>query len=106
MPLEEISQVEVLDFPREGERSVPPVEKLVLEFPVSAFGRVAAFFAGSLSAEPAGKGKVRASVHTAWDDALQAWLFSEGPEVRLVAPKKAAEQFRERAKALAKAYKS
>lgn len=33
-------------------------------------------------------------------------LFTLGPELRLVSPKKAAEQFRERAKALAKVYKS
>lgn len=106
VPLPEITCVRLLDRPREGEKSLPAKERLVLELPASLLDEAARFFHGELSIEPFGKGKVRAVVRTQLDGELFAWLFSHGPEIRLTAPKKAAEQFRERAKSLAKAYKS
>ena len=59
-----------------------------------------------LLVEQQGKGKLRASVKTGVEPSLFAWLFQMGGEVRLVGPKKLTEQLRERAKSLAKSYKS
>lgn len=105
LPLEEIHGVELLSNPREGEKKLPGWERLTLEFPVGRLEEVCRFFDGAMETEPFGKGKIRAVVQTQLDAEFFAWLFSQGPELRLTAPKKAAEQFRERAKSLAKAYK-
>lgn len=104
--LEEMSQVQLLSQPREGEKALPDQEKLTLEFSQELLSQVAARFEGALLVEQQGKGKVRASVKTAVEPDLFAWLFQMGGDVRLVGPKKLAEQLRERAKALAKSYKS
>lgn len=105
-PLEEMSQVQLLSQPREGEKALPDPEKIILEFPQEILPQVADQFEGHLLVEQQGKGKLRASVKTAVEPALFAWLFQMGGEVRLVGPKKLAEQLRERAKSLAKSYKS
>ena len=102
----EISQVQLLSQPREGERFLPSQEKLLLEFPQELLTQIIAHFGETLAVEPVGKGKLRAAVKTAVDPSFYAWLFTFGNDVRLVGPKKVAEQFRERAKALAKSYKS
>lgn len=103
-PLGEISQVRLLTQPREG--SLPPGEKLTFEFSQEILSQVAARFEGALAVEQLGKGKLRATVKAPVDDRLFTWLFYLGTQVRLTAPKKVAEQFRERAKSLGKFYKS
>lgn len=105
-PVAELSQLELLSLPREGEQALPGPERLVLEFPSRLLGQVAAAFEGELKLETMGKNKIRAAVQAPLDGWLMSLLFTLGPELRLVSPKKAAEQFRERAKALAKVYKS
>ena len=105
-PLGEISQPEFLSQPREGEKYLPSAERLTLEFPAARLNQVASYFDGALTVESFGKGKIRSVVYAKLDRVFQAWLFANGPEIKLAAPKKAVEQFRERAKALAKAYKS
>lgn len=81
-------------------------EKITLEFSVGLAEAVTERFGSNIKTEQAGKNRLRATLRTEIDEALFAWLFSQGTEVRLVTPKKLAEQFRERAKALAKMYKS
>ena len=105
-PLEEMKQVQLLSQPREGEKALPDLEKLTLEFSQELLPQVAARFEGALVVEQQGKGKLRASVKASVEPALFGWLFQMGGEVKLVGPKKLAEQLRERAKALAKSYKS
>lgn len=105
-PVAELSQLELLSLPREGEQALPGPERLVLEFPSRLLGQVAAAFEGELKLETMGKNKIRAAVQAPLDGWLMSLLFTLGPELRLVSPKKAAEQFREQAKALAKVYKS
>lgn len=104
--LEEMSQVQLLSQSREGEKALPDPEKITLEFPQEILPQVAAQFEGRLLVEQQGKGKLRASVKTGVEPSLFAWLFQMGGEVRLVGPKKLTEQLRERAKSLAKSYKS
>lgn len=81
-------------------------EKITLEFSSGLAEAVAERFGSNIKAEQVGKNRLRAAFRTETDEKLFAWLFSQGTEVRLVSPKKLAEQFRERAKALAKLYKS
>lgn len=105
-PVAEISQVQLLSQPREGEKSLPDQERLILEFSQEIMPQVAARFGEGLILEQLGKGKFRTVVKTPVDLSFFSWLFACGSEVKLVGPKKVAEQFRERAKSLAKAYKS
>lgn len=81
-------------------------EKITLEFSTGLAEAVAERFGSNIKMEQVGKNRLRASLRAAIDERLFTWLFSQGTEVRLVSPKKLAEQFRERAKALAKMYKS
>ncbi len=81
-------------------------EKITLEFSSSLLDAVSERFGPGLSPEPVGKNRLRITARTDPGPALFAWLFSQGTEVKLTAPKKLAEQFRERAKAAAKLYKS
>lgn len=104
--LGEIAQVQLLSQPREGETYLPSQEKVVLEFPQELLSKIAERFDGAMVVEQQGKGRYRAVVKTAVDASFFAWLFAMGSDVRLTGPKKIAEQFRERAKSLAKAYKS
>lgn len=106
LPVEALSRLQLLTQPREGEGMLPNLEKLTLEFPQGQLEAVALHFAGALSLETVGKGRLRAVVKAPVDEALFAWLFTAGSGVQLIAPKKAAGQFRERAKSLAKAYKT
>lgn len=104
-PVEQLSQVRTVPQPRVGEFALPSEEKLTLEFSQELLPQVAAYFDGRLTVEPLPKGRLRGFVKAPVDDSLLAWLFAGGRDVRLTAPKKAAEQLREQAKALAKAYK-
>lgn len=81
-------------------------EKITLEFSSGLTETVSERFGTNIKAEQVGKNRMRAAFRTETGETLFAWLFSQGTEVRLVSPKKLAEQFRERAKALAKMYKS
>ncbi len=90
----------------EGSKESRAGEKLSLEFSKSLLPQVERRF-GKLSRVETLQGeKMRAQVVGAVEPSLFSWLFEMGLEVRLTSPKKVAEQFRERAKALAKAYKS
>lgn len=95
---------------RKEPQTVPHVEtageKVTLEFSAESAKMVEERFDSDLKTEPAGKNRIRATFRTDIDADFFAWLFSQGTEVRLISPKKAAEQFRERAKALSKLYKS
>lgn len=81
-------------------------EKVTLEFSTAWLPAVTERFGPNLKTEQAGKNRLRAVLRTETGSEFFAWLFSQGTEVRLVSPKRLAEQFRERAKALAKLYKS
>ena len=63
-------------------------ERLVLEFPSRLLGQVAAAFEGELKLETMGKNKIRAAVQAPLDGWLMSLLFTLGPELRLVSPKK------------------
>lgn len=104
--LGEIAQVQLLSQPREGESYLPGQEKVVLEFPQELLPKLAERFDGAMVVEQQGKNRYRAVVKTSVDSGFFAWLFAMGSDVRLTGPKKIGEQFRERAKSLAKAYKS
>lgn len=86
-------------------RESAPKEKITLEFVPAAQARVLARFGPSLKPEPAGKNRLKLTVRAARDEDLLAWLFLQGADVRLTAPKKLAEQLRERAKTVSKLYK-
>ena len=113
-PLRQVSQVRLLPQAREGEEFLPAVEKFTLEFPqellpqvASHFdGQVASRFDGALALEHLGKARLRATGKAPLDGEFFGWLFSMGNAVRLTSPKAAAEQLREQAKAVGKAYKS
>lgn len=81
-------------------------EKIVLEFPSIFLESLEKRFGRELFPEPVGKNRMRAVVRTEPDPEFFAWLFYFGTEIRLVAPKKLMEQYRERAKSVAKLYKS
>ncbi len=98
---EALRQTPILEERREG-----PGEKIVLEFSSQAVDAVREQFGSGVSPEPVGKNRLRAVVRAETSAALFSWLFSQGTEVRLVSPKKLAEQFRERAKSIAKFYKN
>ena len=104
IPLCAIAQGKLLERPREG--ALPVGEKLTLEFPQEFLSQVAGHFSGALAVEALGKGRLRATVKAPVDGALFTWLFSMEGNVRLTGPKKVVEQFRDRAKSLAKSYKS
>lgn len=110
LPLERLAELEILSEARDSSDLFPAPEgkgeKLVLEFPSDRLGVVAERFGADFTAEPAGKNRVKASLKAILSPDLFTWLFSQGPDIRLIAPKKLAEQFRERAKALAKLYKA
>lgn len=86
-----------------GER---PGVKIVLDFPEELLDQIAEHFDQDVSPERVGKSRLRAALRAEPGPDLFAWLFAQGTSVRLTAPKKLAEQFRERAKTLAKFYKS
>lgn len=81
-------------------------EKLVLEFSASLLETVEDRFGSGLKTEPGNKNKLRATIKTRLEPDFFPWLFSLGTEIKLLSPKKLAEQFRERAKAVSKLYKS
>lgn len=80
--------------------------KLVFDFSEELLEEFRERFGPSFSTERVGKGRLRAAIRTEPGPELFSWLFSKGTEIKLVAPKKLGEQFRERAKAVAKLYKS
>ncbi len=81
-------------------------EKITLEFAVSLLDTVQERFGAEISTEPAGKNRIKAVFRTEVGPQLFSWLFSQGTDVRLTAPKKLAEQYREKAKSIAKLYKN
>lgn len=105
-PLRQVSQVRLLPQAREGEEFLPAVEKFTLEFPQELLSQVASRFDGALALEHLGKARLRATGKAPLDGEFFGWLFSMGNAVRLTSPKPAAEQLREQAKAVGKAYKS
>lgn len=105
-PLRQVSQVRLLPQAREGEEFLPAVEKFTLEFPQELLPQVASRFDGALALEHLGKARLRATGKAPLDGEFFGWLFSMGNAVRLTSPKPAAEQLREQAKAVGKAYKS
>ena len=105
-PLRQVSQVRLLPQAREGEEFLPAVEKFTLEFPQELLPQVASRFDGALALEHLGKARLRATGKAPLDGEFFGWLFSMGNAVRLTSPKAAAEQLREQAKAVGKAYKS
>lgn len=105
-PLRQVSQVRLLPQAREGEEFLPAVEKFTLEFPQELLPQVASRFDGALALEHLGKTRLRATGKAPLDGEFFGWLFSMGNAVRLTSPKAAAEQLREQAKAVGKAYKS
>ncbi len=80
--------------------------KLVLEFSTDQKSAVEEFFGSDISAEPSGKNRFRATLRAELGPDFYGWLLLQGTAVRVVSPKKLAEQLRERAKAMAKLYKS
>lgn len=112
VPLEKLEDLELLSEERDtAKASVPEkqskkTEKIVLEFSLDQLSVVAERFGSDFTVESAGKGRVRAALKGDADPELFVWLFFHGPDVRLTAPKKMVEQFREKAKSLAKLYKS
>lgn len=114
-PVDGIASLELLSISREGGEMAAAAEtaghgkqeeKLVLEFSTELLGPVAEHFGSNFSAEPVGKGRLRAALQTEIGPELFAWLFSYGTDVKLIAPKKLAERFREQAKLVAKLYKN
>ena len=101
-PLRQVSQVRLLPQAREGEEFLPAVEKFTQEL----LPQVASRFDGALALEHLGKARLRATGKAPLDGEFFGWLFSMGNAVRLTSPKAAAEQLREQAKAVGKAYKS
>lgn len=99
--LQKAIQNEPIEPPKEKQE-----EKLTLEFPAEQKETVLERFGAELPMEPAGKNRLRAVLRAEISPELLGWLFVKSPEVRLVAPKKLAEQLRERAKTMAKSYKS
>lgn len=113
--LDAISPPEILSESREGGEAVAAAEsvadnqrteKLVLEFSAKLLGAVTERFGTDFWAEPIGKNRFRAVLRAELPEDFFPWLFAQGTEIRLVAPKKLAEQFRESAKAIAKHYKN
>lgn len=92
------------DAPREDPET--PREKITLEFPAGLLEVLEKKFDCELSTEPAGKNRLRAVLQAETGPEFFAWLFLQGTEVKLLSPKKLAEKFRERAKAVSKLYKS
>ena len=84
----------------------PAGEKLTLEFSQELLSQVEKRFGKLSSMESLRGGRMRVQVIGPVDSSLFSWLFEMGLDMRLTSPKKLAEQFRERAKSLAKAYKS
>ena len=84
----------------------PAGEKLTLEFSQELLSQVEKRFGKLSNVESLRGGRMRVQVIGAVDSSLFSWLFEMGLDMRLTSPKKVAEQFRERAKSLAKAYKS
>ena len=84
----------------------PAGEKLTLEFTQELLSQVEKRFGKLSNMESLRGGRMRAQVIGAVDSSLFSWLFEMGLDMRLTSPKKVVEQFRERAKSLAKAYKS
>lgn len=81
-------------------------EKITLEFPSDQLEAVKTRFGAGIATEPAGKSHLRTSLRAELSPELLGWLFCQSPAVRLVSPKKLAEQLRERARSMAKLYKS
>lgn len=111
--VEHMAGIELLPDAREGRESLASwevgkdeEEKLTLEFSVGLLDEIIERFGTEIEAEPSGKNKLRVTVRAALDREFFTWLFSLGTDAKLTAPKKAAEQFREKAKAAAKLYKS
>lgn len=112
LPLEKLEGLELLSEERDTPKASVPekqskkTEKIVLEFSLDRLSVVAERFGSDFTVESAGKNRMRAALKGDIDPEFFVWLFSHGPDVRLLAPKKAVEQFREKAKSLAKLYKS
>lgn len=87
-------------------KASPAGEKLTLEFTQELLSQVEKRFGKLSNVESLRGGRMRVQVIGAVDSSLFSWLFEMGLDMRLTSPKKVAEQFRERAKSLAKAYKS
>lgn len=108
--IDKMADVEILSIQAEkgpeGLSQPEREEKLVLEFSFSLLGEVAERFGSGIHVEQTGKNKYRTVVRAPVNSELFSWLFSLGTDMRLVSPKKAAGQFRERAKLIAKHYKS
>lgn len=81
-------------------------EKVTLEFSAAYLEQMESWFGPDFAAEPSGKNRMRAVLKVKVGPRFFAWLFAQGTEVKIIAPKKLAEQFREKAKAAAKQYKS
>lgn len=81
-------------------------EKVTLEFTRPLLEQVTERFGSEITVEASGKNKLRTTVRTTLEQDFFSWLFSLGTDAKLLSPKKAAEQFREKAKAMAKLYKS
>lgn len=94
------------ETPAEQIREEKSEEKIALEFGADQKSAVLDRFGSGLAVEPMGKNHFRAVLRTEIDPELLGWLFVQSPEIRLVSPKKLSEQLRERAKAMAKSYKS
>ena len=89
----------------------PPVRRpfsarLRSVLPVITLPLVVVMSLGALALEHLGKARLRATGKAPLDGEFFGWLFSMGNAVRLTSPKAAAEQLREQAKAVGKAYKS
>lgn len=113
--VDQMASIELLPENREGGENTAAFEaagqgeqeeKITLEFSSDLLGEIVERFGADIMAESAGKNKLRVTLRTVLGADFFAWLFSLGTDVKLVSPKKLAEQFRERAKAAAKLYKS
>ncbi len=110
-PLEKLEGLELLSEKRDLGNAAEPeeknkkAEKVILEFSPDRLSAVTERFGADFTVESSGKNRVRAVLKAGTEPGLFVWLFSQGPEVRLMAPKKLVEQFRERTKSLAKLYK-
>lgn len=78
---------------------------VTLEFEDKLLGVVLDRFGSDVFISKVENGKFRVNVKAAISPVFYSWLFTFGTEVRVISPKKVVEEYRERAKFVAKLYK-
>ncbi len=78
---------------------------VTLEFSADLLGVVIDRFGGKVFISKADKDRFKVNVKVAVSPVFYSWLFNFGTDVKILSPQKIADEFRERAKAIAKHYK-